>query len=651
MKNTGLRFIFSVAGLPIETFSVAGFSLKEHYSDLFSLELELASSNSAIDFGAVLDSNVTLTVLQDADVQRVINGIVVSMEQGDTGFHRTRYALSIRPALWRVGLTLNSRIFQQQDLRTIIETLLKEHNIFDFAFSFRDKHAVREFCVQYQEDDLAFIHRMCAEEGIFYFFEHENHKHTIVFSDDVSVLNEGPTLPYNPTPDREWCITSLKRRETIRPSNVLLKDYTFKNPMWAAEYSEYARDVRHQHQSYQHYSYPGRFKDESGKDFSRWRIEALRNDAHLGHGKSNCAALLPGSDFTLKDHPRDEMNTRWQVVAAYHHGRQPQALEEEAGEQGTVLNCEFSFIPRRQTWRPFIPDKPTIDGAQIAIVTGPPGEEIYCDEYGRVRVHFLWDRSGITDEKSSCWIRVSQPWAGQKWGNLSIPRIGHEVIVEFLNGDPDQPVIIGRTYHANNLPVGKLPDNKTQMSIRSKTHKGTGFNELRFDDANGNEEVFIHAQKDMNTKVLNDRTTTVLNDHSESVDGHQNIKIKKNQTEEIGGNQKLTVSKNQTETVAIAKAESIGAAKALTIGAGYQVSVGAMMNTTVALSQTEEIGVHKYVMVGQSCTLIAGDIIELKCGKSSLRMDKTGKVTIKGAEFLFDASGPVQINGQDIDLN
>uniref|UniRef100_UPI003306B284 type VI secretion system tip protein TssI/VgrG n=1 Tax=Photorhabdus viridis TaxID=3163327 RepID=UPI003306B284 len=238
-----------------------------------------------------------------------------------------------------------------------------------------------------------------------------------------------------------------------------------------------------------------------GADFTRYRLEALRNDALTGHGDSNHAAMLPGVLFTLTDHPRDDLNQLWQLVSVSHNGSQPQALEQAGGEAGTVMSNQFTFIPAHQHWRPMPARKPVMDGPQIAKVVGPAGEEIFCDSYGRIRLQFLWDRYGQSDDHSSCWIRVTQPWAGQGWGMLAIPRVGQEVVVDFLDGDPDQPIVTGRTYHASNLPPGALPGSKTQMAFRSKTHKGDGYNELRFEDARGSEELALHAQRDMNTVV------------------------------------------------------------------------------------------------------------------------------------------------------
>ncbi|MGF6190756.1 type VI secretion system tip protein TssI/VgrG [Serratia sp. 2723] len=545
---TGLRFTLNVGDLPAETFVVSGFTLHEQFSSLFTLELDAASAKPCVEFRSVLDNVATLTIWRDTEVQRIVNGIVTSIEQGDAGLHQTRYRLSIRPALWRAGLGRNSRIFQQQDFLQILETLLKKNRINDYAHALRFPHAVREFCVQYNESDLEFINRLAAEEGIYYFFEHNDGAHTLVFSDDCAALNDGPTLPYYPNQQQssfdELCVTTFKHRESLRPSDVLLKDYTFKNPLWSAEYRDRARDDEHQPGRYFHYDYPGRYKADPGESFARWRLHALRNDAHQGEGASNCAALQPGVRFTLENHPLDTLNTRWQITQATHIGQQPQALETASGGQGTTVTSQFAFIPNNQTWRPLSLPKPRIDGAQIAVVTGPESEEIFCDPYGRVKVRFLWDLSGRTDDTSSCWVRVSHPWAGPRWGMSAIPRIGHEVIVEFLNGDPDQPVIIGRTYHANNLPPGNLPATKTQMSIRSQTHKGEGFNELRFEDEKDKEEVFIHAQKNMAIRVLNSKDERVEYNRSSSIGHDEELAVANDRKVTVEGNQHQKITGN-----------------------------------------------------------------------------------------------------------
>ncbi|NHB89982.1 type VI secretion system tip protein VgrG, partial [Photorhabdus tasmaniensis] len=470
----GLLFTLTAGGLPPETFVVAAFSLNEAFSTPFSLAVSLASADPAIDFAAVLDTRATLTILRAGKIERTVTGMVASFVQGNTGKHQTRYEMTLRPDMWRTTLRQNSRIFQQQDIKTILTTLLKESGVRDVVFRLRYPHPEREFCVQYRETDFDFLHRLTAEEGIFYFFEFTGNKNTLVFADVAGALATGPVLPYHPdeaTEAQQLCVTALTRQAQVRPATVRLKDYTFKNPVWAAEFQHHMREQNLQHTGYEHFDFPGRFKDEQhGADFTRYRLEALRNNALTGYGESNDAAMQPGVLFTLTDHPRDDLNQLWQLVSVAHSGRQPQALAQSTGESGTVMSNQFTFIPTHQHWRPMPTLKPVINGPQIAKVVGPAGEEIFCDKYGRIRLQFLWDRYGQSDDHSSCWIRVTQPWAGQGWGMLAIPRVGQEVVVDFLDGDPDQPIVTGRTYHANNIPPGTLPGSKTQMAFRSKTH-------------------------------------------------------------------------------------------------------------------------------------------------------------------------------------
>ncbi|WP_172945826.1 type VI secretion system tip protein TssI/VgrG, partial [Escherichia coli] len=290
----------------------------------------------------------------------------------------------------------------------------------------------------------------------------------------------------------------------IRPSSVVTKDYTFKRPGWAGRFDQEGQHQDYQRTQYEVYDYPGRFKGAHGQNFARWQMDSWRNNAEVARGTSRSPEIWPGRRIALTGHPQANLNREWQVVASDLHGEQPQAVPGRSGS-GTTLNNHFAVIPADRTWRPQPLLKPLVDGPQSAVVTGPAGEEIFCDEHGRVRVKFNWDRYNPSNQDSSCWIRVAQAWAGTGFGNLAIPRVGQEVIVDFLNGDPDQPIIMGRTYHQENRTPGSLPGTKTQMTIRSKTYKGSGFNELKFDDATGKEQVYIHAQKNMNTEVLNNR--------------------------------------------------------------------------------------------------------------------------------------------------
>ncbi|MEL4886763.1 type VI secretion system tip protein VgrG [Pectobacterium betavasculorum] len=552
-NSTGLQFTVKVGALPASTFAVVDFQLSEALNQPFALSLNLASALSDVDFGAVLDQPCELLVWYEGELKRRVSGIISAFAQGDTGFRRTRYQAEVRPALWRLGLRTNARIFQAQKPEAIIGTLLEESGITDYAFALRHDHAQREYCVQYRESDLAFITRLAAEEGLYFFHEFEEGKHRVVFADDAGALVKGPELFFNLATlglsEGEY-VRRFRYAEAVSTAEVALKDYSFKTPAYGLLHSKISGELAHQRESYQHYDYPGRFKqDPSGKAFTSYRLDALRANAMTGSGESNAAMLMPGSSFTLTEHPNPTLNSGWQLVAITHSGQQPQALEEESGGEPTTYSNSFEVISAKSTWRADLPYKPMVDGPQIATVVGPAGEEIYCDEYGRIKLQFPWDRYGASDDQSSCWVRVSQGWAGGQYGLIAIPRIGHEVIVSFLEGDPDQPIVTGRTFHATNPSPYPLPANKTRTSLRTSTHKGAGFNELRFEDQAGQEEVFIHAQKDMNTVVLNNRTTSVTADHTESVGGNQAVSVVKDQSTEIQGQQSIAVTKNRNTVV------------------------------------------------------------------------------------------------------
>ncbi|MCG3460486.1 type VI secretion system tip protein VgrG [Xenorhabdus bovienii] len=605
---SGLQFTLTAGGLPPETFVVTDFSLTEGFSQPFHLTVGLASADPAIDFPAVLDRSATLTILQEGVEQRSITGMVARFEQGNTGLHQTTYQMSIYPDLWRTTLRQNSRIFQQLDIAAILTTLLKEHGIRDVVFSLRHPHPAREFCVQYQESDFTFLQRLTAEEGIFYFFECGSGRNTLVFADDAGSVPPGIVVPYQPGEGSTTGVPSVGSftcSAQVRPAQVQLKDYTFKNPAWPAEFSRQMKEDTLQQRYYEHYDYPGRFKDEAhGEAFTRYRLEALRSDAVTGQGSGQAIAVQPGKLFTLDNHPRADLNQPWQVVSASHTGSQPQARETASSDSGTTLHSQFSFIRHNQHWRPAPRPKPTIDGPQIAKVVGPAGEEIFCDQYGRIRLQFPWDRYGKSDDQSSCWIRVSQPWAGQGWGMLAIPRIGQEVVVDFLHGDPDQPIVTGRTYHASNIPPGALPGSKTQMAFRSKTHKGEGYNELLFEDAKGSEKLALHAQKDMDTTVLNDRSTRVTHDHTESVGNNQVITVRKDRHKEVIG---MEVSSIGTRQVTVEKTSVLSVKGAITV-------------------QSVEDGIH----IGNT--------------KGSISIDKDGNIHITGVSVIINGQQVITLN-------
>ncbi|EFS7555705.1 type VI secretion system tip protein VgrG, partial [Escherichia coli] len=437
-------------------------------------------------------------------------------------------------------------------------------------------------------------------------------------------------IPWNPNTRTEvstLCISQFRYSAQIRPSSVVTKDYTFKRPGWAGRFEQEGQHQDYQRTQYEVYDYPGRFKSAHGQNFARWQMDGWRNNAETARGMSRSPEIWPGRRIVLTGHPQANLNREWQVVASELHGEQPQAVPGRQGA-GTALENHFAVIPADRTWRPQPLLKPLVDGLQSAVVTGPAGEEIFCDEHGRVRVRFNWDRYNPADQDSSCWIRVAQAWAGTGFGHLAIPRVGQEVIVDFLNGDPDQPIIMGRTYHQENRTPGSLPGTKTQMTIRSKTYMGSGFNELKFDDATGREQVYIHAQKNMDTEVLNDRTTTVKHDHRETVKNDQTVTIQE-------GNRLLTVEKGHKITGVLkgSLSEDVFQDRGTIAGSVHvdAVNNGGEGDGIQAYTAIKEI----LLAVEESKIALTPDGIQLQVGESTvIRLSKDGITIVGGSVFI-----------------
>ena len=473
---------------------------------------------------------------------------------------------------------------------------------------------------------------MAAEEGIFFYEEHaqKSTDQSLVLCDTVRYLPESFEIPWNPNTRTEvstLCISQFRYSAQIRPSSVVTKDYTFKRPGWAGRFEQEGQHQDYQRTQYEVYDYPGRFKGAHGQNFARWQMDGWRNNAEVARGTSRSPEIWPGRRIVLTGHPQANLNREWQVVASELHGEQPQAVPGRQGA-GTALENHFAVIPADRTWRPQPLLKPLVDGPQSAVVTGPAGEEIFCDEHGRVRVKFNWDRYNPADQDSSCWIRVAQAWAGTGFGHLAIPRVGQEVIVDFLNGDPDQPIIMGRTYHQENRTPGSLPGTKTQMTIRSKTYMGSGFNELKFDDATGREQVYIHAQKNMDTEVLNDRTTTVKHDHRETVKNDQTVTIQE-------GNRLLTVEKGHKITGVLkgSLSEDVFQDRGTIAGSVHvdAVNNGGEGDGIQAYTAIKEI----LLAVEESKIALTPDGIQLQVGESTvIRLSKDGITIVGGSVFI-----------------
>lgn len=634
--QTGLQFTLTLAGVEGLDLAVVDFTHREALSTPFELAIDFASRDGDLSPETFLDRELSLTIWQDGEPLRRVHGIATEFGRGDRGHRRTRYSVTLRPALWRLSLRHNSRIFQHVSPLTIINTLCDERGIRDVVFAVTREPQEREYCVQYRETDLAFLERLAAEEGLFYFHEFDdtpNGAHRLVFADDPQLLPRLGDRTYHSraggtSPQRH--LRKLKQVARVRPASATLKDYSFTQPAYAqlhqAQLPE-PGDGEETHaqsavvdQGYEHYDYPGRYKaDASGQPFTRIRLEALRHDVLTAAAESDLPELAPGTRFTLTGHDAERLNRDWQVISVVHRGEQSQALEEDGITPGdaagmTKYHNEMVLTPGDSAWRPVPAPKPRVDGPQVAFVVGPEGEEIHCDEHGRVKVQFPWDRYAEPNETASAWIRVSQGWAGGGYGSLAIPRIGHEVIVSFLEGDPDQPLITGRTYHAVNTPPYPLPEHKTRTVIRTQSHQGDGFNELRFEDQADEEQIWLHAQKDLELLTNNDRT------------------------EEIGNNSFLTVHHDRVSEIHSDDHLTVHGQRHTQVDGDDHLSVGASRHEKIGRAQLVEAGQEIHHQAGMKVVIEAGAEITLQAGGSFLKLDPSG-ITIVGAQVKINSGG------------
>jgi type VI secretion system secreted protein VgrG len=644
-KANGLQFTVQVGDFPSEVFSVISFGLKESLSQLRGGRLQLASTDPDVDASDVLEQSVDLMIWQHGEPLRRFTGVVSEFVICDSGHHRTRYEIVLQSPLWRLELMYSSRIFQGQTTESIASALLQERGIPAAAFQLKGHGDVREYCVQHRESDLAFIQRLAAEEGWHYRYGHgsidASQQPTVIFADHHGDAPRLSTAEYNAKASgssRQPAVFRLRSEERVKASAVVMKDYTFKNPAYAITHQRHAAPAN-QRQDYQHFDYPGRFKaDASGKRFTQARLDALRNDASTATGASNRPDFTCGAKVQLNSHDQKRMNRDWLLTSVTHTGKQPQALEQEAGAEPTTYHNAFSAIPANKTWRPDLPQgdgfqirpqsrsrprpRPVMDGPQVAIVTGPEGEEIHCDEHGRVKVRFPWDRrppSGSAEgsgnhQHSSAWLRVSQGWAGGQYGFMALPRIGSEVIVSFLDGDPDQPIITGCTYNATNMPLYALPQHKTRTVLKTRTHKGEGSNELRFEDEAEKQQIYIHAQKNLDLLTENNRIEVI------NSDSH------------------LTVEKTRLSHVKASEHETIGGEKRERTGKDHSFGVTGTLHLKAGTAWLNEAGTELHIKAGHKVVVEAGAEITLKAGGSFVKIDPSG-LSMGGAAIKMNAGG------------
>jgi type VI secretion system secreted protein VgrG len=513
------------------------------------------------------------------------------------------------PWLWFLDQTTDCRIFQNKTAPDIIKQIFQEYGFKDFSLSLYGDFVKRDYCVQYRESDFNFVSRLMEEEGIFYFFQHEDAKHTLVLGNDPAAHKPCPnqdTVRYEGTAggwqDDDVVMQWLQEQE-IRPGTFTSTDYNFETPTANMLSSVNGKG------KWEIYDFPGEYtKKPDGDKLAKVRLQEQQTPKCVARGTSDCRSFGVGYKFKLTDHYRNDLNQEYVVTALRHSAHHNLGLTSGESDTTPVYENSFECVPFSTPIRPLRRTPvPVVQGCQTAVVVGPDGEEIFTDQYGRVKVQFHWDREGKKNESSSCWIRVSYPWAGKSWGGIQIPRIGQEVIVDFIEGDPDRPIITGRVYNAGQMPPWGLPGKKTVSGYKSNSTKGGGgYNELSFDDTKGTELIQVHGQYDMDTKIEHDERRHVVNNRTKNVDVDETSTIGNNRTEKVGSNEQITIGANRTE--------SVGANENITIASNRTESVGSNESVTITLTRTHNIGVNDMLNVGAAQEVTVGGMQAITVG-------------------------------------
>ncbi len=620
-RPAGTVTLDSPLGQDLTFRSMGGF---EALSQPFIYEVDVLSARSNIKAVELLDQPVTvhLDLSGDDDQLRHWNARVVRFQYlstDDDGM--SRYRLTLRPWLWQLTLSTDCRVFQNMTIPDIVAKVFRDRSFTDFEASLSETYPQREYVVQYRETDFQFVSRLLEREGIYYYFRHEDGKHTLVMADSAVAHSPAPgceSLPFATVDEHRDSTMQYVRRwmanAQLETGAYSHSDFDFTKPSVDLYASLRSADDLAQPQL-RAFDYPGGFTSfADAESYARLRLEQVRREASGCTGDTNARSLTVGATFELVDHPRDDQNQTYLVVSARYR-LQGEELRSAQDADAEPFSCTFAVIDAKTTFRPpFSAPKPTVRGPQTAIVVGPSGQEIWTDQYGRIKVQFHWDRQGQNDENSSCWVRVAQAWAGTNWGSIHIPRIGQEVIVDFFEGDPDRPIITGRVYNASNMPPYALPANATQSGTRSRSSKGGNFtnaNEIRFEDAIGSEELFVQAEKDLNVVVKNNETTTIGVDST--------LTVGKDRSLIVGGDQSVTVAGNRTVSTAGAETTSVALGQAVAVAGSRTVAVvGAAMTTIGGDSSRTVTGSTEETLQGDVTRTLGGNVEASTAGDTLL---------------------------------
>ena len=615
-------------------FFLRSVSAAERMSQLFELQLELISTDASVNFDQIIGKNVNVGIQLADGSDRIFNGFVSRFTQSTGSKLGAHYHATVVPWLWFLTRTTDCYIFQDKKVPDIVQAVAKKFG-FDKYMEIRvdsSKYRTWDYCVQYRETAAHFIMRLLEQEGIFFFFTHEKGSHTMVLG-DVPSHNKpcNPESKFRYAPETRSSgeqfqddVIAWQMEQEIRTGKRTLRDYNFESPRSNLQASTPSKINQGGNTKFEMYEYPGEYDSlEEGTDYTKRQMEEEEVPHAVIHGVSHCRPFSAGFRFSVSGSERKDQDGTYLLTAVSHMASEGAGLSDPGGS-GSDYSNSFVCIPIAVPYRPpRTTTRALMKGSQTAVVVGPSGEEIYTDKYGRVKVQFFWDREGKKDEKSSCWVRVSHAWAGTNWGAIYIPRIGHEVIVDFLEGDPDQPIITGRVYNADNMPPYELPANMTQSGFKTRSSKGGGsqnFNEIRFEDKKGSELLYVHAELNKTESVEQDSREYVGNDRLRTIGNDRKTLIKADDHFHVQGVQRQYVEHGRST--------HIGDKWVVKVDGPYSVDVQSMALHAGSIS----------INVDQS--------ISLNGPGGFVKIDASG-VTISGTMVLINSGGAPEVQMPD----
>ena len=614
---------------PAEGTLVRSLEAEESISKLFRVRIQLISNEEDLDHDDIINKQVCVGIKHsDGSSQRYFNGFVSEFYQGEPEERYFLYHATVVPWFWFLTLDRDCRIYQDKTVPQIAQDVFDRYGFKDYDLSgLHLNHAQWEYCTQYRESSFEFLSRLMEMEGIYYWFKHEADRHVLMIGDSKSAHQD---LPYRSefryerseglgalhSADSIW---NWEPRKVVRPGKYTHDEYHFQKPKPRGKdllrvTTETAKSAGAD-KRFEVYDFPGEFEERGeGEEYGGYRQEELEADQHQIESESNCRAITPGYKFKLTQHRKDKENQQYLITFVNHSAHEGSVYIGDP-HGGAIYENFFRCIPVETQYRPKrTAPKHQMRGMQSAIVTGPAGEEIYCDNYGRVKVQFNWDREGEYNENTSCWMRTMQPWAGANWGQIWVPRIGQEVVVAFFEGDPDRPFIVGGLYNEDSPPPYDLPGNQTRMGVKTRSSKGGGadnFNELRLEDKKGDELFLMHAERDMDV----------------SVERNLNEKVDENRTEDIGG--------NHTEQV----------------GGDYHLTTGGARKTSVGGKDSLTVGGDLHIQAGGKIVIEAGTEIHLKGGMKVILDGGMIASLIGSGQFVTASTAGVSIVGTMVNIN